>query len=97
MNNPLGIPVPNSGDAQIFRQIAAMLAMDRRRASHWAAAMRGTAIVICWPSTELSARSEVAIVQAQAIRERAANLRRRAAALRANAKPMNRIVTYVHR
>jgi hypothetical protein len=29
INNPVGIPVPNSGDAQILGQIAAMLAMDR--------------------------------------------------------------------
>ncbi len=65
----------SSGDAAIFRRLAADAAADRRRMSYWAAAIRGTAIVTRWRSEALLTQSAEATARARMLVEQAARLR----------------------
>lgn len=73
---------PLLGDADLWRRVIALMAEDRRHASFWAAAERGSSIVTRWQSVELRQRAIIAQAQSRHLLETSARLQDQSSELR---------------
>ena len=75
-------PGPLKGDAAIWRRVVEQTAEDCKRIAFWAAASRGTSMVMRWQSVEQRERAMIARMRARQLAEATKQLRADFARLR---------------